>query len=425
MEPYVTQVIELLSFGKTPDGVNQIEVLVIQEDTQSTYKVDIDEFTYHGFEALKPLDGERIRLSLYSKWDPYRKSYYSSITRTTGVSRDVHYFPCSEAYINELNRIRNLPPVVVENRGQKVEIEEPAQEHTQLLKQLSTHLPKICVLFLTTVSLLIVLSITSKGENDSVHTFGESIGVALAEEEAVDLKERIVPTSSSASYKMGISDPASKIEQANLSLISNQPNQNQTYHKIIDIDEEKPLYGLPGGYVALTFDDGPSPFTKQFVDILTEKKVAATFLFVGKKVKGNPDAVIYAIENGMAIGNHSWDHSVIPKSTPENQRKNLLKTNSVLESLTDTAVTLFRPPYGAVNNELLSEVQKLNMKTLLWNRDPEDWHAKKPEDIMRYFHQVEAAGGIYVLHENKNTLEALPDIINYLQEKNLTFVTFQ
>src|SRR6185437_13157136 len=116
---------------------------------------------------------------------------------------------------------------------------------------------------------------------------------------------------------------------------------------------------------------------------------------------------------------------VLPKATSEDQSENLSKTNRVLESLTHTAVTLFRPPYGAVNNELVSEVKKLDMKTLLWNRDPEDWNAKKPEDIIRYFHQVEAAGGVYVLHENKNTLEALPEIIKYLKEKNLTFATFK
>lgn len=52
-------------------------------------------------------------------------------------------------------------------------------------------------------------------------------------------------------------------------------------------------------------------------------------------------------------------------------------------------------------------------------------NAKHPEDIIRYFHQVEASGGIYVLHEDKNTVEALPEIIKYLKDKNLTFVTFK
>lgn len=132
------------------------------------------------------------------------------------------------------------------------------------------------------------------------------------------------------------------------------------------------LFGLPEQYVALTFDDGPSALTEQIVDILKEQNVAATFLFVGQNVARNQDAVTYTLENGMAIGNHSWDHSVLTKADAQKQHENLMKTNDVLESLTDHAITLFRPPYGEVNDKLVSEAKKLNMKTLMWNRDPED-----------------------------------------------------
>ncbi|WP_413373922.1 polysaccharide deacetylase family protein [Paenibacillus taichungensis] len=420
METYITQVMELLSLGKTSDGVNQITVAVSQEDRQAIYEINIDEFTYLGLEVLKPLNGDRIRLSPYSKWDPYRNTFYSSIIRTTEVSRDVQYFACSEAYINEIKRIRNLPPVPVEDR-----VEGPTQQRTQLLRQFSAHMPKILILSLVTIGLLIVLSITSKGNDDSANTFSGSVGVAMAGEKDDDFEAPMVLTAISEPYKTETSVTAARTNPIVLSHVSDQPDSNHESFEVIDIDKEESFFGLPKEYVALTFDDGPSTLTKQFVDILTEQKVAATFLFVGQKVGPNRDAVIYASEHGMAIGNHSWDHSLLPKDTPQDQSESLSKTNSVLESLTHKTVTLFRPPYGAVNDELVSEVRKLNMKTLLWNRDPEDWNAKKPEDIIRYFHQVEAAGGVYVLHENKNTLEALPAILKHLKEKNLKFVIFK
>ncbi|MFS0860034.1 polysaccharide deacetylase family protein [Paenibacillus taichungensis] len=420
METYITQVMELLSLGKTSDGVNQITVAVSQEDRQAIYEINIDEFTYLGLEVLKPLNGDRIRLSPYSKWDPYQNTFYSSIIRTTEVSRDVQYFACSEAYINEIKRIRNLPLVPVEDR-----VEGPAQQRTQLLRQFSAHMPKILILSLVTIGLLIVLSITSKGNDDSANTFSGSVGVAMAGEKDDDFEAPMVLTAISEPYKTETSVTAARSNPIVLSHVSDQPDSNHESFEVIDIDKEESFFGLPKEYVALTFDDGPSTLTKQFVDILTEEKVAATFLFVGQKVERNQDAVIYASEHGMAIGNHSWDHSLLPKDTPQDQSESLSKTNSVLESLTHKTVTLFRPPYGAVNNKLVSEVKKLNMKTLLWNRDPEDWNAKKPEDIIRYFHQVEAAGGVYVLHENKNTLEALPAILKHLKEKNLKFVIFK
>lgn len=420
METYITQVMELLSLGKTSDGVNQITVAVSQEDRQAIYEINIDEFTYLGLEMLKPLNGDRIRLSPYSKWDPYRNTFYSSIIRTTEVSRDVQYFACSEAYINEIKRIRNLPPVPVEDR-----VAEPAQQRTQLLRQLSAHMPKILILSLVTIGFLIVLSITSKGNDDSANTFSGSVGVAMAGEKDDDFEAPMVLTAISEPYKTETSVTAARTNPIVLSYVSDQPDSNHESFEVIDIDKEESFFDLPKEYVALTFDDGPSTLTKQFVDILTEQKVAATFLFVGQKVGPNRDAVIYASEHGMAIGNHSWDHSLLTKDTPQDQSESLSKTNSILESLTHKTVTLFRPPYGAVNNKLVSEVKKLNMKTLLWNRDPEDWNAKKPEDIIRYFHQVEAAGGVYVLHENKNTLEALPAILKHLKEKNLKFVIFK
>ncbi|MGX1829928.1 polysaccharide deacetylase family protein [Paenibacillus taichungensis] len=420
METYITQVMELLSLGKTSDGENQIRVAVSQEDRQAIYEINIDEFTYLGLEMLKPLNGDRIRLSPYSKWDPYRNTFYSSIIRTTEVSRDVQYFACSEAYINEIKRIRNLPPVPLEDR-----VEEPAQQWTQLLRQFSAHMPKILILSLVTIGLLIVLSITSKGNDDSANTFSGSVGVAMAGEKDDDFEAPMVLTAISEPYKTETSVTAARTNPIVLSHVSDQPDSNHESFEVIDINKEESFFGLPKEYVALTFDDGPSTLTKQFVDILTEQKVAATFLFVGQKVERNQDAVIYASEHGMAIGNHSWDHSLLPKDTPQDQSESLSKTNSVLESLTHKTVTLFRPPYGAVNNKLVSEVKKLNMKTLLWNRDPEDWNAKKPEDIIRYFHQVEAAGGVYVLHENKNTLEALPAILKHLKEKKLKFVIFK
>ncbi|MEO2207995.1 polysaccharide deacetylase family protein [Paenibacillus pabuli] len=425
METYITQVIELLSLGKTPDGVYQITVVVTQEDRQATYEIDIDEFTYIELEMLKPLNGDRIRLSPYSKWDPYRNTFYSSVIRTTDVSRDVQYFGCSEAYTHEIKRIRNLPPVPAEDRRQEDIVEEPAPQQIQLLRQFSEHMPKIFVLFLVTAGLLVVLSITSKGNDDSAHTFSGSIGVAQAEEKTYASKAPTVPVLINDLNKSGISDEDARTGHLVVSQVSNQPKTTQASLEVIDIDKEESFFGLPKGYVALTFDDGPSTLTKQFVDILTEQKVAATFLFVGQKVERNRDAVIYASEHGMAIGNHSWDHSLLPKATPQDQSESLSKTNSVIESLTHNTVTLFRPPYGAINNELVSEVKKMNMKTLLWNRDPEDWNAKKPEDIIRYFHQVEAAGGVYVLHENKNTLKALPAILKHLKEQNLEFVIFK
>lgn len=441
METYSTQVMELLSLGKSSDGHYYLTIVVAHEDRQATYIIDIDEFTYLGLEALRPLDGGRARLSPYPKWDPYRNTHYSAIVRTTGVFRDTLYFACSESFVDRINRIRQgeLPLVLMNEEDRIGEAETAVRRRAPFLRQLRAQLSGLANLLPAAFILLAVLSIPSEGKANSAHAQNVSFGVAEAAEAKTDREATadaaadILAEPTEATAAPGSVREAPK-EQASLAVVQparpiGQPQVQTAAQKagyeIIDIDEEKKFFGLSKDYVALTFDDGPSALTQDIVDILTEHKIAATFLFVGKNVKRHPEAVAYASEHGMSIGNHSWDHSVLTKAQPKQQSANLLKTSAAIEALTDTPVTLFRPPYGAVNDELVATADALNMKTLLWNRDPEDWNAKKPEDIVRYFHEVDAAGGVYVLHEDKNTVAALPEIIEYLQGKKLTFAAFK
>ncbi|WP_058300655.1 polysaccharide deacetylase family protein [Gorillibacterium timonense] len=430
IETYSIQVIELLSLGKTSDGGHQIEVAVTHEDKHATYVIDIDEFTFRGLEVLQPLNGGRARLSPYPKWDPYRNTYYCSLIKTTSVSRETLPYACSEEYLNQLKRIRqtDLPPIPMSEGGQDDGVKKPARNQARWLRQFPAQAPRVANLLLVMYVLLLVLSIPSEGKANAVNIINGPISegkVVVTANDSNDLNDSIVPASMSNWDKEDLPSMVVAADQQQVQTqASIQPSADQVDYEVMDVAEEK-IFGLPKNYIALTFDDGPSTHTQKIVDILTENKVAATFLFVGKNVERNPDAVTYASEHGMSIGNHSWDHSVLTKATPANQSKNLSMTSNLIESLTHASVTLFRPPYGAVNDELVNVAKKQHMKTLLWNRDPEDWNAKKPEDIIRYFHEVDVSGGVYVLHEDKNTVDALPAIINYLKEKNVTFVIFK
>lgn len=433
METYSTQVMELLSLGRTSSGVSQMKIAVTQDDKYATYVIEMDEFTFLELEALGPLHGDRIRISPYSKWDPYRNSYYSSIIRTTGSIRVPLYFACSEAYVHMIQQIRQgeLAPVPPEAEMKIAEVLHGNPSRTKLRSRFSARLPKIAVAILIMVGLLAILSIATGGRVDSARMLvGQAAKAKVTSGDSKSMPAAHASTSAvSGSSITALSRDAAVItaDQTVTEQDSVLPEEQdkQSSFTIIDIDEKKKFFGLSKEYVALTFDDGPSKLTKEIVDILTEQKVPATFLFIGQNVAHHEEAVTYASKQGMSIGNHSWDHSVMTKFTLAAQSENLSKANKAIEALTHTPVTLFRPPYGAVNDDLISAANKQQMKTLLWNRDPEDWNAKNPEDIIRYFHHVEAAGGIYVLHEDKNTLEALPAIINYLKSKDLTFVAFR
>ncbi|MNG15747.1 Bifunctional xylanase/deacetylase precursor [compost metagenome] len=127
----------------------------------------------------------------------------------------------------------------------------------------------------------------------------------------------------------------------------------------------------------------------------------------------------------MSVGNHSWDHSKLTRVNKQSSEANITKANGELNKDGAKSVTLFRPPYGLINEALASVVKDQQMKVLMWNRDPEDWDANTRDEIIDYFEKVNPSGGIYVLHEKKHTVEALPAIIQYLKKKQLKFVIFQ
>lgn len=108
----------------------------------------------------------------------------------------------------------------------------------------------------------------------------------------------------------------------------------------------------------------------------------------------------------------------------ENQN-NLAKANQALEQIIQSPITVFRPPYGAINDKLAAKVTEQQMKVLLWNRDSEDWRRKTPEDVIQFVHHTDPSGAVYLFHEKKITVEALPAIIQYLKGKNMKFVIFK
>ncbi|TFB18862.1 polysaccharide deacetylase family protein [Filobacillus milosensis] len=203
--------------------------------------------------------------------------------------------------------------------------------------------------------------------------------------------------------------------------------------QVIQSEKEFPMYevkqdlfyGLPEGYVALTFDDGPSYFTKEIVDVLSQHGVAGTFFFVGTQIEKYPEYVSYTEDEGQVVGSHSHQHANLNNLTPSLLKNDILESITGLEGLVGKQVELFRPPYGAADSEVVEVLKHQNLKTVMWNRDPRDWEANSKNDIVEYFKNVNPSGGIYILHENQYTLEALPEILDYLESKGLKVVGLQ
>jgi len=424
--------IELLSL-KQRQNVYQMEVGLTHGSGYARQMLIIDEYTYLQLNGLGPFEGQRIRLSLYPKWDPFRRSFFSSLIKMNRTFSETLYYACSREYASQLMEFRQeayLPSEPVQES-----VPEPApvagvvpSPAPRALKRGSSLRPARrillrCILF----SCLIALALLRMDGNlfrNSAEAHEDSVQEGASE---MSLPLTYVPVVQAVAYQSSAAsgDAATELLQP----AADQPEETlqggDRQVEEIELDGDSYEYSLPKGYVALSFDDGPSQYTRQIVDILQEYGVAANFLFIGQNASSHPAEVSYADEHGMPVGSHSWDHSDMTKNSGAENRSNLQQATRALEQNMQSPVTIFRPPYGAVNDELAAEAARQHMKLLLWNRDPEDWKADSAEQVIRYFHQTDPSGGIYLLHEKAVTLEALPEIIEYLKTKGLKFAIFK
>ncbi|WP_339318374.1 polysaccharide deacetylase family protein [Paenibacillus sp. FSL R10-2734] len=421
IEPSTILMIELLSLEHKQAGY-QIEVGLTRNVGYERCMLTIDEFTYEQLNALGPFSGERMRLSLYPKWDPYRNSYYSTLIIMNKAFSETLYFACSEYYVSQLLKLKqqDYPQVEAEAEAERVVQTRRSSKNSErrLRRKKSRRIGRVALQCIIFVCLVLVLPLRMDGQLiDSADALKDPEQVASSEQIEPILSLPLVPSAQMLLSHSQQDEPTPEP--------SEPPQEQTTQYEEIALTGNKYEYSLPKGYVALSFDDGPSKYTKEIVDILVEHEVAATFLFVGNKVAHNVEAVKYANEHQMSIGSHSWDHSKMTDNGDEENRNNLIKANQALEQVIQSPITVFRPPYGAINNKLAAKVTEQQMNVLLWNRDSEDWKVKSPEDILQYVHHSDPSGGVYLFHEKKITVEALPAIIKYFQEKNMKFVIFK
>ncbi|TMK93618.1 MAG: polysaccharide deacetylase family protein [Actinobacteria bacterium] len=196
------------------------------------------------------------------------------------------------------------------------------------------------------------------------------------------------------------------------------------------LDAGIPIYcgGGTGPYVALTFDDGPGPYTAQLVALLKQYGARATFFEIGQKVVGHPGRVRMEASVG-AIGDHSFTHPNLITLPPAQIRSELLRTQRAIKRITKRRPILFRPPFGDNASSILQIARSLGMLEVMWDADSGDGsEASTPPSEEIYQHLVDRvrAGAIVLMHEDETvpaTLNALKLFLPYMQQKGFKAVT--
>lgn len=173
--------------------------------------------------------------------------------------------------------------------------------------------------------------------------------------------------------------------------------------------------------VALTFDDGPSDYTDDFLSVLRQEDVAATFFEVGQVMPGREEVMREILAQGSEIGDHTMDHVEFPGY------EQIAGAAARITAYTHFRPCLFRPPGGGVNDSVIATAGSLGMRTVNWDVDPRDWSSPGTEAIYANVVGHVQPGSIVVMHDGGGargeTLAALPRIIETLRGRGYRFAT--
>jgi peptidoglycan/xylan/chitin deacetylase (PgdA/CDA1 family) len=178
--------------------------------------------------------------------------------------------------------------------------------------------------------------------------------------------------------------------------------------------------------IALTFDDGPGPYTAAILAALELERAPATFFVVGEHIAGHEGALQRMVHDGDAIGDHSFTHADLAKDGVF-ARVEIEQTKRAIERASGYVPCLFRAPFGDVSPALLGEARAAGLVTVQWDVDPRDWSLPGPDRILATVLTQARDGSIVLMHDGggprEQTVEALPAIIQSLRGRGFQLVT--
>lgn len=176
--------------------------------------------------------------------------------------------------------------------------------------------------------------------------------------------------------------------------------------------------------VALTFDDGPDDMTSQYLDVLDDLGVPATFFLLGEAAKNRPDDVRDYLRRGHQIASHGYDHTRFTELT----RKQLLQQCAQTEEALGGQISgrpWVRPPHGSLDTASIVSLLAARYTVALWSIDSEDYGERDPAVLAERCSPGKVSGGdVLLFHEGQQwTLNALPRIVSALHGAGYELVT--
>ena len=218
----------------------------------------------------------------------------------------------------------------------------------------------------------------------------------------------------------------SKIDSLNKQLMSKKAASGTKTGSTAATTTKKPV--PTGKLIALTFDDGPGPYTAQLLDAMKERGVHATFFLIGKNVDKYPAVVKRMEAEGHTVGNHTQNHKNLTKLSATQVRTEIDTCSAKIEKVIGHKPTVLRCPGGNCNSTVTAYAKSLGMPVFYWSVDTRDWESRNVNSILTTAFQKNKYGiqenAIVLMHDiYKTSLTAAIEMMDKLQAQGYTMVT--
>ncbi|MBR6524914.1 MAG: polysaccharide deacetylase family protein [Clostridia bacterium] len=190
--------------------------------------------------------------------------------------------------------------------------------------------------------------------------------------------------------------------------------------------KELPIYFVDrdDGKISISFDAAwGGDKTEKILDILDEYNVKTTFFLVDIWTERFPELVKEIVARGHEIGNHSTTHAEMSKQGHDAIVQELKVMSDHVEELTGIRPTLFRPPYGDYDDEVVRTARSEGYEVIQWSVDSLDWKNKGVQDLVSRSTKKVKSGDIILFHnDSQYIVEALPQILESYQSQGLQVV---
>jgi peptidoglycan-N-acetylglucosamine deacetylase len=179
--------------------------------------------------------------------------------------------------------------------------------------------------------------------------------------------------------------------------------------------------------IALTFDDGPGPYTPLILDQLQRLHVPATFFEIGFMIDYFNDSLRRELRMNMVIGDHTQTHPMMAHLSAAGQQQEILDQTEQLAKYGAPFPHLYRPPYGSFNSMTFRILRHFKMLMVLWTVDTNDYEKPGVETIVHTALAGAKPGAIILMHDaggnRTETAAALPKIVHALRARGYRLVT--